>query len=327
MQRRRHRPLAIAIASFLLGAPAAASAQDFPSSVIRIVVGSDASSPSDIISRIIAAELMESEGWRVAVENKPGASYMIAGGEVLRRPADGHTIWALPMPAAAAQTILPVERFRIERDFVPLIKFSTSSNVLVVHPSIPAHSVTELAAYLKAHPDQLTFSSGGFGTPAHLIGEMFKLHTGTRATHVPYPGAMSNAIADLLSGINQFQFITTLPVIQLIATGRLRALAVTGSRRIAALPDVPTVAEQGFPDLTVEDWVGFALKSGTAADVVQRLNKALNNTLATESTRMALAKIGAEPAGGSPEAFGDQLRNEMAKWAKVVREARITAGR
>jgi tripartite-type tricarboxylate transporter receptor subunit TctC len=327
MQRRRHRTIAIATASFLLGAPAAASAQAFPSSMIRIVVGSDASSPSDIVSRIIAVELTESEGWRVVVVNKPGASYTIAGGEVLSRPADGHTIWALPMPAAAAQAILPIERFKIESDFVPLIKFSTSSNVLVVHPSIPARSVSELAAYLKTHPDQLTFSSGGFGTPAHLIGEMFKLQTGTRATHVPYPGAMSNAITDLLSGVNQFQFITTLPIIQLIATGRLRALAVTGPRRIAALPDVPTVAEQGFPDLTVEDSVGFALKRGTGADVVQRLNEALNKTLTTESVRRALAKIGAEPAGGSPEAFADQLGAEMAKWAKVVREAHITVGR
>src|SRR5262249_8462663 len=144
----------------------------------------------------------------------------------------------------------------LSKDFAPVIKISTSYNVLVVHPSLPAHSVSELVELLKRKPDKLTFSSGGFGTPAHLIGEMFKLRTGVRATHVPYQ-QFPQAIGDLISGTNQYMFVTSLPVIDLIKTGKLRALAVTGPKRLAVLPAVPTIVEQGFPDLVVEDWVGF----------------------------------------------------------------------
>src|SRR5262245_58018855 len=215
------------LAFCLIGSLPVAVAQEFPSRVIRIVVGSDQSSPSNIITRIIAAELAESEGWRVVVENRPGATYMISAAEVLRQPADGYTLWALAMPASAAPALLPSIGFRLETDFAPVIQLSRSYNVLVVHPSIPARSMADLVAHLKDNPDKLTFSSGGFGTPAHLIGEMFKQQTSTRATHVPYPGAMSRAVADLLSGMNQYQFIATQPVVQLIEAGRLRALAVT----------------------------------------------------------------------------------------------------
>ena len=305
----------------------AARAQPFPSNVIRIVVGSDPSSPSDIVSRIIAKELSDSEGWRVVVENKPGATYTIAAAEVLKQPADGHTLWALPMPATAAPATLPSMSFRLEADFAPVIKFSTSYNVLVVHPSVPARSVSELVGHLKKNPDKLTFSSSGFGTPAHLVGEMFKQQTGVRATHVPYPGGLSRAIADLLNGTNQYQFITTLPVVQLIAAGKLRALAVTGPKRVPALPDVPTVVEQGFSNLVVEDWVGYAVKTGTPDEIVTRLNAAINKMLTQEKMREALARVGAEPAGGTTAQFGDLVKSQVAHWGKVVKVSGIKVAR
>jgi len=210
----------------------------------------------------------------------------------------------------------------LDNDFAPVIKVSTSYNVLVVNPSVAAHSVSELVALIKSKPDTMTFSSGGFGTPAHLIGEMFKLKTGVRATHIPYQ-QFPQAIGDLINGTNQYMFITSLPVVELIESGKLRALAVTGPKRIPALKDVPTVVEQGFPDLVAEDWVGFAVKAGTPDDIVVRLNTAINAALGTPKVRDAFAKLGAEPAGGSPAAYGEMVKSQIAHWDKIVKDANI----
>ncbi len=309
----------------LLAAATLAPGSQATEKVITIVVPTSPATPPDIISRVIATELSASEGWRVVVENKPGAVLTIGGSEVLRRPADGHTIYAMAMPVTAAPAFLPKMPFQLETDFAPVIKISTSYNVLVVNPSVPAKSVSDLVKLVKSQPDKLNFSSGGFGTPAHLIGEMFKLETETRATHVPY-NKFPQAIGDLLRGTNQFMFITTLPVVDLITSGKLRALAVTGPKRIAALADVPTIVEQGFPNLVVEDWVGFAVKSGTPKEAIDRLNAAINKALSKPKVREALARVGAEPAGGTPTAYGDLLKAHVAHWAKVVKDSGIKLG-
>jgi tripartite-type tricarboxylate transporter receptor subunit TctC len=220
----------------------------------------------------------------------------------------------------AAPSLVPNISFNLDRDFDPVIKATVSYNVLVVNPSVPAQSVAELVALLKSQPDKLTFSSGGFGTPAHLIGEQFKLQTGTRAQHVPY-AQFPQAIGDLLNGTNAFMFITMLPVVDLIKTGKLRALAVTGPKRVAILPDVPTIVEAGYPSLVVEDWTGFAVKHDTPKDRIGRLNAAINKALEKPSVREALSKIGAEPAGGSPEQFGRLIGDQVAHWHKVIADA------
>ncbi len=308
------------LASTLL-AVAPAAAETFPSRPIRIVAPNTASTPPDIIGRVIANELTRAEGWSVIVENRPGAVTTLAGADVLRQPADGYSLLAMSVPSAAAPALVANTSYRLG-DFAPVIKISRSYNVLVVHPSVPAHSVAELVALLKSRPDQLTFSSGGFGTPAHLIGELFKLQTGVRATHVPYQ-QFPQAIGDLIGGTNQFMFVTMLPVIDLIKTGKLRALAVMGSQRVAALPDVPTIVEQGFPALVAEDWVGFAARRGTPPEIVARLNGAINTALTQPSVREALLKLGAEPAGGTPEDFGALMRSQEAMWARVISESGI----
>ena len=298
-------------------------AQSFPSRNIRIVIPGGPGTPPDIIPRVVANQVSEAEGWRFVIENKPGAIQTLAGSEVLKSPPDGYSIFAQAMPISSAPTMLANMPFNLTTDFRPVARLSASYNVLVVNPSVPANSVAELVALIRSQPDKLSFSSGGAGTPAHLIGELFKLQNGLRATHVPYPTNFSNAIGDLLNGTNQYMFITTLPVIDLIAAGKLRALAVTAPKRIAVLKDTPTVVEQGFPNLVVEEWTGLEVASATPDDIVLRLNAAINKALATEKVKDAFAKIGAEPAGGTPESYGALVKQQVDYWGKVVKEAGI----
>lgn len=320
-QISRHLGLMIALTTSAFSAHAQTV---FPTGTIRFVAPNTGGTPPDIIGRIIAKELSESEQWRTIVENRPGGITTIAANDVLTHPADGHSLLSMSVPAVAAPALVPAISYDFESDFEPVIKAAVSYNVLVVNPSVPAASVAELVALLKSQPDKLTFSSGGFGTPAHLIGEQFKLQTGTRAQHVPY-GQFPQAIGDLLNGTNAFMFVTMLPVVDLIKTGKLRALAVTGPKRVAALPDVPTIVEAGFPSLVVEDWVGFAVRRGAAKDTITQLNEAINRALQKPAVREAFAKLGAEPAGGSPGAFGELVKSQVQHWKKVVADAGIKA--
>jgi tripartite-type tricarboxylate transporter receptor subunit TctC len=302
--------------------PRHAAAQLYPSNLIRIVVPAGAGTPPDIISRMVADELAAKEGWRLVVEDRPGALQTIAMNDVNGRPADGYTLLTMSLPITVTPSLLPTAEVRADVDFEPVIKISKSYTVLVTTASLPVNSLSELVALLKSKPGKLNFSSAGFGTPSHLIGEMFALQAGVRATHVPYQ-QFPQAIADLISGNVQYMFVTTLPVVDLIATGKLRALAVTAPSRIAALKDVPSVVEAGFPDLVTADWIGFAGKRGTPAEIMSQLNKAINKVLAEPKIRASLEKIGALPVGGSAAEFGDGIRTDVAHWAKIIKEANI----
>lgn len=315
--------LAVASAVLLALLVRAQAAESFPGdAAIRIVVPVGPGGPPDVISRLIGREMSEARGWRVVIENRPGALTTIAIADVLRQRADALSIFPMSSGAVAVPALLPEKGIRLETEFAPVAEIASGYLVLVTHPSVPAKSVAELIALLRAQPDRLSFSSGGFGTPAHLIGELFKLRTGTRATHVPYPGSQPR-VADLLNGTTQFAFFNTPAVVDHIATGRLRALAVTAPTRVVALRDVPTVGEQGFPDLLMADWQGFVVKNGSPQHAIALLNEAVNNALAQQRIRAALARIGYEPVGGTPSEFGELIRSQVAHWGKVVAESGI----
>jgi len=305
-----------------LGTGAVAMAEPFPSSIIRVTVPATAGTPPDIISRLIADELAATEGWKLVVENRPGGLQTIAMADVAQRPSVGYSLLVMSVPMMVTPALLPNAGVRPDVDFVPIIRVAVSYNTLVTTPSLPVTSLPELIALLKSKPGQLNFSSAGFGTPSHLIGEMFLLQTGTRATHVPYQ-QLPQAIGDLIGGTNQYMFVTTLPVVDLVATGKLRALAVTAGRRIPALSDVASVAELGFTDLVAEDWIGFGVRRDTPPDMIARLNQAINKVLQEPKIRLALGKLGAEPVGGSAAEFGDVIRNQVSHWGTVIRDANI----
>jgi tripartite-type tricarboxylate transporter receptor subunit TctC len=314
--------------TFLLGSlaglliPGPARAERYPSAIIRIVVPTSAGTPPDIISRMVADGVAANEGWRFVVEDRPGALQTIAMNDVRGRPADGHALLTMSLPMTVTPSLLPKAEIRPDVDFDPVIKISRSYTVLVTTPSLPVKSLPEFVDLLKANPGKFNFSSAGFGTPSHLIGEMFALQAGIRATHVPYQ-QFPQAIADLISGNVQYMFVTTLPVIDLIATGKLRALAVTAPTRIAAVKDVPSVTEAGFPDLVTADWIGFAARRGTPAEITSQLNTAINKVLAEPKVRDSLEKIGAVPVGGTAAQFGHEIRADISRWEKIIKDADI----
>ena len=317
--------------SFLKGAAAIglgvsagdqAFGQSFPSKAIRIVVPTTAGAPPDILARIVGNAIAEAEGWTVVVENKPGAAMTIGVTEVLRQPADGYTLLSVTAPIAAVPGLFPNGKFQIGTDFTPVVQLGAAYNVLVINPALPVRTFAEFIAYLKKDPGKYTYSSGGFGTPAHLLGEMFKLEAGVNTLHVPYQGN-ARAIADMISGINTYQFITSVAVVELINSGKLRALVAMSRKRVPSLQDVPTIVEAGYPQLASEDWAGILAKSETPAPVVTRLNGAINKVLRIDKVRDAFAKVGTDPGGGSPAAFGALLHAEIARWTKVIKDAGI----
>ncbi len=301
--------------------PAVVSAQTFPAKSIRIIVPFTPGGPNDILARMIGQRYTAAWGQQTVIDNRPGGGTVIGTDIVAKAPADGHTLLMVSTSHAANPSLMPKLPFDTLRDFVAVGQAVSSPNVLVVHPSVPAQTTGDLIAIAKARPGQITFASGGSGAATHLAGELLKIMAGVEMTHIPYKGA-GPATIDLISGQVTWMFGTILPTIPHVRAGKLRALAVSGKQRAAVLPEVPTVAEQvaGFE---ASSWYGVFAPAGTPADVIAKLNQEMVRALTPPEVRQRLAIEGTEVVAGNPEEFMNLFRAEVAKWARVVKQAGI----
>jgi tripartite-type tricarboxylate transporter receptor subunit TctC len=312
--------------SILLGLSAAfgSQAQTFPNKSLRLVVPASAGTPVDILTRVVAVRMAADLGQPVVVENKIGAGGIVGMQDVLRQPADGYTMLSIYRGIVLTPFIFRNVTIDLRRDFAPVGQTLFTYNVLVVNPKVPANTVTELATLIKAKPGQINFASGGIASPAHLAGELFSQKLGSKMLHVPYL-TFPQALGDVMGGQVEMMFAATAPVLGHIESGKLKALAVTANRRIPSLKDVPTMAEMGYPEVTMRDWMGVVVKTGTPAEVVQKLNSALRNALNSDEVRQTFARLGAETNGGTPTEFSTLIAQDSESLQQLARSANIRA--
>jgi tripartite-type tricarboxylate transporter receptor subunit TctC len=305
-------------APLLLPSPALAQAETYPSKPIRMVVGFTAGGTTDIIARVIGPKLTEAWGQPVVIDNRPGAGGNLGGDIVAKAAPDGYTILMGSVgPLAINATLFNKMPYDNLKDFAPITLVAAVANFLVVHPSIPATTVMELVALAKAKPGQLNFASTGNGTSAHLSGELLKQMAGIEMTHVPYRGAV--AVNDLLAGQVQLMFATVPSVIQHVKAGSLRGIAMSSSMRISAMPEVPTVAEAGFPGFEASSWFGLVAPAGTPPAIIAKINAQVVKTLREPEIKALMSGQGAEPVGNTPAEFAAYMKAETEKWAPVVK--------
>jgi tripartite-type tricarboxylate transporter receptor subunit TctC len=321
MNLARRNVLRLAVCAAALPAAPTAWAQAYPARVVRVVVPVAAGGANDVTARLICQWLSERLGQQFFVENRPGAGTNIGTEAVLRAPADGYTLLIAGSNAAINATLFQNLNFNFIRDTVPIGSVVRVPQLMQVNPSLPVQSVPEFIAYAKANPGKIAMGSGGNGSPAHVIGEYFKLMTGTDLTHVPYRGA-APAVTDLLGGQIQVAFTELATSLGHVKAGRLRALAVTTATRVDALPDVPTLSEF-IPDFEASQWVGLVAPKDTSPAIVEKLNAEINAGLADPKLKGRFAELGGTALPGSPDDFGKLIRDETEKWAKVIQAARI----
>jgi tripartite-type tricarboxylate transporter receptor subunit TctC len=298
-------------------------AQAYPTRPVRIIVGVAAGGASDILARLMGQWLSERLGQPFIIDNRPGAGNNIGTEAVVRAPADGYTLLIVGSTQAINATLYDQLNFNFIRDIAPIAGVIRGANVMVVHPSVPANTVPELIAYAKANPRKLNMASPGVGTTPHVAGELFKMMAGVDMVHVPYRGG-GPALTDMLGGQVQVYFPGTVSSIEYIRAGRLRALAVTTATRSDALPDVPTVGEF-VPGYEASNWFGLGAPKATPAEIVEKLNAAINAGLADPKIKARLADLGGDVLALSPADFGRLIADETEKWAKVIRAANIKA--
>jgi len=297
--------------------------EPYPAKPVRIIVPYPAGGVADLLPRTVGQKLSDKWGQPVIVENKPGASGNIGMAEGARAAADGYTIVLAPTGNLTVnQFLFNNLPFDAARDFTPITVLATSPNVLVVHPSVPAKTFRELVDYAKANPGKLNFASPGEGSGAHLAGELLNIEAGIKTTHIPYKG-MAPAVTDLLGGQVQMMFAGISTVLQHIKSGKLVALAIASPQRNPQLPDVATVAENGFPGFDVTSWYGLVTRAGTPPAVVRKIHADSVEALRSDEVRAKLQTLGLEPLGNSPEEFEKMIAAESRKWSDIVRKAGI----
>ena len=325
MQNRTSPPgitFAIAVAILSIHTCALAQVRDFPAKPLRIVVPTSPGGILDLVARLLGQKMTELAGQTVIVENRAGASNNIGTEFVARAPADGYTLLCVTLPFVVNPSLFEKLPFNVERDFAPISVVAAGTYVLVVHPSVPAKSLAQLIAAAKARPGKMNYATGGNGTNLHIAGELFRLQTGVQLVHVPYKGG-GPALAAVVGGEADMSFPALGPALPQVNAGRLRALAVTASERSPLLPNVPTVAESGYPDYVFTSWVGVLAPSATPAPLVATLNALIVKAMNSPGVIDRLAADGTTVIAGSPQEFQARIKSELARWAKVVKQSGI----
>ncbi|OYU97995.1 MAG: LacI family transcriptional regulator [Burkholderiales bacterium PBB5] len=322
---RRHL-LTLALTSLLgatltgLAGPAAAQAQAWPSKPIRLVVPYPPGGPTDVLLRIVGAQLAERLGQPVHIDNKPGASGMVGADQVAKAPADGYTLLGNASIHVINPSLYAKPPYDAIKDFAPVSLVAEVPLVLVVSPALGAGTVKDVIALAKAKPGALAFASSGNAAAPHLAGEAFKHAAGVEMLHVPYKGS-GPALTDLMGGQVQLMFDSMPSSMPFIQAGKLRSLAVTTARRSTALPQVPTMAEAGLPGFDISTWYGLWAPAGTPREVVARLGAEVAAIVRQPAVRDRLLALGAEPVGNTPDEFAAFNRSELAKWARIVKQS------
>jgi tripartite-type tricarboxylate transporter receptor subunit TctC len=313
---------AVLVAAALVAAAQMSAARaEYPDRVVRVVVPVAAGGGVDVMARLIAQQLGERLGQQFVVENRAGAAGIIGTKTVIAAPADGYTLLYTPSSLALAVAVNKVAPYDVGRDLSPIVNVAVSPYALVVHASVPATTVTELIAYAKAHPGALSYSSAGVGSASHLAAELFKSMAGIEMVHVPNKG-MNPALVDLLGGQVQVLFCSV-PALLIEKSDRVRPIAMAEAKRSALMPDLPTIAESGLPGFEVGNWAGLLGPAGLEPQIVAKLNGEIIRILATADMKERIKTLGYDMIASTPDDFGAQMKNDVARWSEVVRRAKI----
>ncbi len=317
----------VALSLVTLLAAGASLAQEYPSRPVRIVVPFSPGGSTDVLARLVGQKLGERSGQAVIIENRAGAGGNIGAEQVARSASDGYTLLLGGVPHAISASLYSKLRYDLARDLTAIAEIASfpsaivlHPSAIVLHPSLPAHSVKELIALARARAGQLIFGSAGNGSPNHLSLELFQTMAGVSMVHVPYKGS-GQLVGDLLAGQVQLASMGLPVAIPHVRSGKLRAIAVTGAARSSLLPEVPTVSEAGLPGFEVTSWYGVFGPAGLPADIVAKLNSEIGSAVTAPEVKERLAALGAEPSVKAPDQFSRYVRQEITKWAKVVKDS------
>ncbi len=299
-----------------------ATAQAWPSKPIRIIVPFPAGGTMDVLARQIGNQIGPSLGQQIIVENKPGAGTII-GVDTAAKATDGHTFVVVANSFTVNPTLAPKIPYDTTKDLKPVVLIARTANVLAVHPSVPAKTVPELIEYAKKNPGKLSYASFGNGTTAHFAGEMLKLQTGIDMVHVPYKGQLPG-LTDLIAGRVQVMFGNLPEFMPQIEAGKVVALATTYLKRTRYTPDIPSVSESGLPGFETDSWYGLLAPASIAPEAIARMNAEINKALTSAEFLESLTSRRLDPIGGTPDQFGDFIKKEIQKYAKIVKDAKIT---
>lgn len=312
---------ALALACCALG-PDVALAQVYPAKLVHWILPFPPGGPTDLLGRLLGQKLSEQLGQPVVPENRPGAAGNIGAEYAAKQPPDGYTIVQVSSAFTISPSLYQKLNYDPVRDFAPVSLVAQFPNALIVHPSVPARNLKELVVLAKASPGKMTFGSGGLGTGQHLAGEMLNSLARVNMLHVPYKGS-GLAMLGLMGGHIDILVIGVPPVLPQIQGGKVRALAVLSAARLAVLPNVPTAGEAGFPGYEVTNWHGILAPAGTPRDIVARLNAEIGKAIKAPDVRERMAAAGLDPLTSTPEEFADFIKTEIARWAKVIKDANI----